>query len=136
VNLLLHTHRRSFPEGYESNRQLSDTAISSDGTHVPLLRLENKPIEVVTGIAKPEAFLAMLKARHLLIQSVTALPDHDDFSKWVPISPEVPLICTEKDAVKLWTIQPKALAIPLVFEPENNFWIDLDAQIAARQRYH
>jgi tetraacyldisaccharide 4'-kinase len=136
VNLLLHTHRRSFPEGYESNRQLSDVAISSDGTQVPLKSLENKALEVVSGIAKPEAFFAMLKARHLRIEKSTALPDHDNFSKWSPLSPHSQLVCTEKDAIKLWAIHPNALAIPLIFEPENNFWLDLDSQIASRRRYH
>ena len=136
VNLLLHTHRRTLPEGYESNRQLGDVAISSDGTQVPLKSLENKALEVVSGIAKPEAFVAMLKARHLLIENSTALPDHDNFSHWSPLSPQNQLVCTEKDAIKLWASHPSALAIPLIFEPENNFWLELDSQIAARQRYH
>jgi len=136
VSLLLHTHRRSLPEGYESNRQLSDVAISSDGSQVPLNSLENQALEVVTGIAKPDAFIAMLKERHLFIQDSTALPDHDDFSKWSPHFPQCQLVCTEKDAIKLWARHPSALAIPLIFEPENNFWIELDSQIAARQRYH
>jgi tetraacyldisaccharide 4'-kinase len=136
VNLLLHTHHRSLPEGYESIRQLSDVAIASNGTFVPLLSLTNQTLEVVTGIAKPDAFITMLKDRNLLIKDHSALPDHDDFSQWSPLSPESQLVCTEKDAIKLWARYPSALAIPLIFEPENDFWLELDSQITASQSYH
>ena len=43
-----------------------------------------------------------------------ALPDHDDFSALPVIRGE--LVCTEKDAVKLWRTRPDAWAVPLVVE--------------------
>jgi len=98
--------------------------------------LKLKPVEVVSGIAKPEAFLAMLAQGAFQIRHATALPDHDNFESWQPLHPELPLLCTEKDAVKLWTRFPQALAMPLVFEPETAFWQAFDQLFQSRHRYH
>jgi tetraacyldisaccharide 4'-kinase len=40
------------------------------------------------------------------------------------------LLCTEKDATKLWLHQPEALAVPLVLTPEAAFWQALDQRLA------
>jgi tetraacyldisaccharide 4'-kinase len=136
VDLLLHTHQRTFPEGFESSRELSSFALTSEGQQVPLADLKLTPVEVVSGIAKPEAFLAMLEQKQFQIRHSTALPDHDNFQTWQPSHPELPLLCTEKDAVKLWARFPHALAIPLVFEPETAFWKTFDQLFQSRHRYH
>jgi tetraacyldisaccharide 4'-kinase len=52
------------------------------------------------------------------------------------LHPELPLLCTEKDAVKLWKRFPQALAVPLVFEPEEAFWKAFDQLFLSRHRYH
>ena len=136
VDLLLHTHQRTLPEGFESLRELSSFALTSDGQQVPIAELKLNPVEVVSGIAKPEAFLAMLAQGQFQIRHSTALPDHDHFQTWQPSHPELPLLCTEKDAVKLWARFPKALAMPLVFEPEPSFWKAFDQLFQSRHRYH
>jgi tetraacyldisaccharide 4'-kinase len=136
VDLLLHTHQRTFPEGFESRRELSSFALTSEGQQVPLADLKLTPVEVVSGIAKPEAFLAMLEQKQFQIRHSTALPDHDNFQTWQPSHPELPLLCTEKDAVKLWARFPHALAMPLVFEPETAFWKTFDQLFQSRHRYH
>jgi tetraacyldisaccharide 4'-kinase len=136
VDLLLHTHQRTFPEGFESRRELSSFALTSEGQQVPLADLKLTPVEVVSGIAKPEAFLAMLEQKQFQIRHSTALPDHDNFQTWQPSHPELPLLCTEKDAVKLWARFPHALAMPLVFEPEAAFWKTFDQLFQSRHRYH
>ena len=136
VDLLLHTHQRTFPEGFESRRELSSFALTSEGQQVPLADLKLTPVEVVSGIAKPEAFLAMLEQKQFQIRHSTALPDHDHFQTWQPSHPELPLLCTEKDAVKLWARFPHALAMPLVFEPETAFWKTFDQLFQSRHRYH
>jgi tetraacyldisaccharide 4'-kinase len=41
------------------------------------------------------------------------------------------MICTEKDAVKLWREAPDALAVPLVCEPEPAFFSALDAKLSS-----
>ena len=136
VDLLLHTHQRTLPEGFESLRELSSFALTSDGQQVPLAELKLNLVEVVSGIAKPEAFLAMLEQGQFKIRHSTALPDHDNFQTWKPSHPQLPLLCTEKDAVKLWARFPQALAMPLVFEPESSFWEAFDQLFQSRHRYH
>jgi tetraacyldisaccharide 4'-kinase len=42
------------------------------------------------------------------------------------------LLCTEKDAIKLWLRQPEALAVPLVLTPEAAFWQALDKRLAEK----
>ena len=136
VDLLLHTHQRSLPEGFESRRELSSFALTSEGKQVPIADLKLKPVEVVSGIAKPDAFLAMLEQGQFQIRHSTALPDHDNFQTWKPSHPELHLLCTEKDAVKLWARFPQALAMPLMFEPEPSFWEAFDQLFQSRHRYH
>ncbi len=41
------------------------------------------------------------------------------------------LICTEKDAVKLWPRFPQALAVPLELALEPAFYEALDARLAS-----
>ena len=136
THLLLHTQQRTLAEGYESTRKLGPVAISQTGQQTHLTDLKLKPIEVVSGIAKPHAFIKMLNDLGMNIQHQTALPDHDDFSNWQAKYPELPLLCTEKDAIKLWKTHAYALAVPLIFEPEDAFWQQFDALIQATPRYH
>lgn len=136
VHILLHTQKRTLKEGFESVRKLSPFAINRTGQQIGLSDLKIKPIEVVSGIAKPQAFIGMLVDLGFQIQHQTALPDHDDFSKWQAQCPECPLLCTEKDAVKLWQTHPGALAVPLIFQPEDPFWHQFDALVEATPRYH
>ena len=136
IDLLLHSHQRTLPEGFESNRELSPFALTSKGQQIPTESLKSQRVEVVSGIAKPEAFLAMLENAQFQIAHSSALPDHDDFAGWNPAHPEMPLLCTEKDALKLWARYPQALAIPLVFEAEDAFWKAFDQLFQSRHRYH
>jgi tetraacyldisaccharide 4'-kinase len=136
VDLLLHTHQRTLAQGYESHRALQTYAITSSGKQVALANLKLSAVEVVSGIAKPEAFLAMLRQIQFQISHSSALPDHDNFETWARLQPELPLLCTEKDAVKLWVRFPEALAIPLIFEPERAFWEAFDQLFQSRHSYH
>ena len=45
------------------------------------------------------------------------------------------LICTEKDALKLWRLHPDALAVPLLLALPPAFFAALNARLAARG-YH
>ena len=42
------------------------------------------------------------------------------------------LVCTEKDAVKLWALRPDAWAVPLELEIEPAFWPALDRLLDAK----
>jgi tetraacyldisaccharide 4'-kinase len=136
IDLLLHTQSKSLAEGFESTRTLVTEVVDGHGHTMTLTALQNQPIEVVCGIAKPEAFKAMLLNQGLQIAHFTALPDHDNFQHWRAKNSEIPLICTEKDAVKIWPINPSAYAVGLNFAPEDSFWNAFDLLFKARHRYH
>ncbi len=136
VDLLLHTQHRTLAEGFESTRQLSAQAINGLGQSIELTALQNQSVEVVCGIAKPQAFAHMLNERGIQIAQLHALPDHANFSNWHASHPHLKLLCTEKDAIKLWATHPEAFAVPLLFEPELSFWQAFDALVNTRHRYH
>lgn len=136
VDLLLHTQRRTLSEGFESTRQLSAQTINGLGQSIELTALQNQSVEVVCGIAKPKAFAHMLEERGIQIARFHALPDHANFSNWHASHPHLKLLCTEKDAIKLWATHPEAFAVPLLFEPEMSFWQAFDALVNTRHRYH
>ncbi len=129
-DLVLHTGMHPAFEGFGARRALADHALRRDGTRVPLADLAGRPLAAVAAIAKPEAFFEMLRERGLSLQYAIALPDHHDFEGWT--APPGQLLCTEKDAVKLWRTAPDALAVPLVFTPEPGFFEALDAKLSSR----
>jgi tetraacyldisaccharide 4'-kinase len=126
---------------YRAPRQLADHALTQDGQRVALSTLAGQPLDAVAGLARPEAFFTMLRQSGLTLAHTHALPDHHDFQNWQPTcastpvsspaSPPTgrPLLCTEKDAAKLWAHQPDALAVPLIVTPEPAFWTALDTRI-------
>ncbi|MDO5692853.1 MAG: tetraacyldisaccharide 4'-kinase [Pseudomonadota bacterium] len=126
----------SAPLPFIATRRLSPQALRADGTRVPLADLRGQPLTAVAGIARPEAFFAMLRAAGLTLAHTQALPDHFGFDHW-PHPPDTgaTLICTEKDALKLWRHAPTALAVPLVLEVPAAFFAALDERLAARG-YH
>lgn len=132
VDLVLHTGRRAFAAGYGAERALAAFAQRADGSRVPLAALRGRPLRAVAGIARPEAFFAMLREQDLQLDQAIALPDHCDFAHWSPPAGEGELLCTEKDAVKLWRQHPDALAVPLAFAPEPAFLAALDQALDAR----
>ncbi len=85
----------------------------------------------LAAIARPEAFFAMLRAKGLPLADTLALPDHHDFNSWQRNNYKgYSLICTEKDAVKLWPLEPQALAVPLLFDLPEAFWQAFNARLA------
>ncbi|MDP9898972.1 tetraacyldisaccharide 4'-kinase [Variovorax ginsengisoli] len=132
-DLVLHTGSQPAFAGFTSQRALADHALRSDGTQVPLSQLSNRPLVALAAIARPEAFFDMLRARGLTLADTIALPDHHDLTQWTrPVSAtDAVLVCTEKDAVKLWRRVPDALAVPLVFTPEPAFFSALDAKLSS-----
>lgn len=126
VDLLLHTGSNGLPGGYQAHRQLANFAVDAKGKTVPLASLSGQPVDAVAGLARPEAFFTMLRKEGLALNDTTALPDHDDYANWPMAVLTRPLLCTEKDAAKLWQRQPQALAVPLELTPEPAFWKALD----------
>ena len=131
-DLVLHTGANPAFGGYRAQRALADHALRSDGSRVPLAELADQPVIALAAIARPEAFFDMLRARGVSPERCIALPDHYDFDSWQrPSGAGYRLVCTEKDAVKLWRIAPDALAVPLVFTPEPAFFAALDAKLSS-----
>lgn len=132
VDLLVHTGPNNLGGGHRAQRELAHFAINAHGKHVSLTSLSTQTVDAVAGLARPEAFFAMLRDAGLTLQNTTAAPDHFDFAHW-PASPlPRPLICTEKDAAKLWQRQPQALAVPLLMRFEPDFWLALDQVMAEK----
>ena len=130
--LILHTGRNPAFAGFSGARSLAPEGILADGTALPLTKLPAAQIVAVAGIARPEAFFVMLRERGLELASTMALPDHHDFAHWTrPIAGSYTLLCTEKDAPKLWPLEPAAVAVPLLFVPEPAFFAAFDHQVRA-----
>ncbi|KKW67592.1 hypothetical protein AAV94_09680 [Lampropedia cohaerens] len=99
-------------------RHLAGHAVDAAGQRHALAHIAQAPVIIaVAGIAQPEAFFAMLEHAGLRLQARVALPDHHDFGQLPPalqaLPPGAVVLCTEKDAVKLWRLLPNALAVPL-----------------------
>jgi tetraacyldisaccharide 4'-kinase len=133
IDLVLHTGALPAFDGFRSTRRLADHALRADGSRVDLSSLAGTALIALAGIAKPQAFFDMLTARGLTLAETRALSDHYDFDSYpLPADGGYTLICTEKDAVKLFPRQTDALAVPLVFEPEPAFFAAFDALLASR----
>ena len=135
VNLVLHTGLKPAFAGFTSSRKLADHAVAADGHRVELNALNHQPVVALAGIANPEAFFDMLRSRGLRLEKTIALPDHhhftaDDLSALAGCT----VLCTEKDAVKLFALPIHAkltlLAVPLEFSPEPAFFTALDTLLA------
>jgi tetraacyldisaccharide 4'-kinase len=111
---------------YQIQRHLAPFALRADGTQVPLADLTSQSVVAVAAIAQPDAFFAMLRAQGLTLTETISLPDHYTFSSW-PRDDLVArtLICTQKDAAKLWPSHPQALAVPLVVDIPPAFYTAL-----------
>ncbi|MFD0667526.1 tetraacyldisaccharide 4'-kinase [Ramlibacter sp. MAHUQ-53] len=128
VDLVLRPPGTAGIEGYGVERRLDTQALRADGTRRPLAELAREPVLALAGIARPEAFFSMLRAAGVSPAATLSLPDHHDFDAAPPaVPPGMAVVCTEKDAVKLWRHQPEAWAVPLSVAIEPAFWSAFDA---------
>jgi tetraacyldisaccharide 4'-kinase len=114
-------------DGFAVTRSLAGHALRADGARIALAQLQD--VTALAGIAKPEAFFAMLRAAGAGVSRELALPDHFDFTSLPAL--EGTLACTEKDAVKLWRTRPNAWAVPLHVRIDPAFWTALDAKLSS-----
>ena len=132
--LVLHTGNLPAFVGFTAQRTLAPFAKRKDGTTIALSALGEpgaKPVLAVAGIAQPESFFSMLRACQVPLAKTLALADHYDFDSFPRnVYEGYTIICTEKDAAKLWSVVPDALAIPLVFLPQRDFIATFDARIS------
>ena len=109
--------------------------MDAHGNRVPLDSLRGQALIALAGIAHPDAFFSMLLARGLVLGQTISLPDHYDFSGYqLAVDKDCTVLCTEKDAVKLFglpaTASVRLLAVPLRFAPEPAFLDAVDALLA------
>lgn len=137
--LVLHSAGAAWPGRFSAHRTLLPQLVDAAGRTRSLADLAEgtQPIVAVAAIAKPDAFFAMLRLHGLTLAHTLALPDHDDYAHFAEHAAAFPpgalLVCTQKDAPKLWLQRPLALAAVLEQRSEAGFFIALDALLAARR---
>lgn len=118
---------------FTATRRLATHARRADGQQIALADLRGQPLHALAGIARPEAFFALLVAAGLPPTTTEALPDHYDFASWTASKHAgSALVCTEKDAVKLWRRCPEAWVVPLEVALPADFYQQLDALLAPK----
>jgi tetraacyldisaccharide 4'-kinase len=129
---------------FEATRRLADHAIGPQGQRRPLGDFQDQAVTALAGIARPSVFFDMLRARGLTLAATVALPDHAGQQAYAELLQQStgPLLCTEKDAVKLFACRPQpaaddayqAWAIPLELRPDAAFFEALDHRLASIRR--
>jgi tetraacyldisaccharide 4'-kinase len=135
--LVLHTGQQPAFAGYSARRALAPYAINREDKRLAQdawTQADTRPVLALAGIAQPESFFGMLQAQGWPVAQTLALSDHYDFDS-LPrsIHEGYRLICTEKDAAKLWQTVPDAWAVPLRFEPTPDFFAAVDAHVERRK---
>jgi tetraacyldisaccharide 4'-kinase len=90
-------------------------------------------VQALAGIAKPDKFFAMLREQGLNVAHTQALPDHADLQDLHIDTAHGDVLCTEKDAVKLWIQHPQAWAVPLQTTLPQELLAAIDLHLAAAQ---
>lgn len=156
VDIVLHVHTPGsaakplpLPEGmpcFKAHKELSGQATALNGQIIELLRLPNEGLTAIAGIAKPQTFFDMLAYRGVSVGNELALADHQNFHEFVDSTLFIQLmrqglICTEKDAVKLFPLLREiadhetsvfAWSVPLVFTPEPAFFDALNEKLSSK----
>jgi tetraacyldisaccharide 4'-kinase len=132
AHLLIVSSGRALAGQFATRRRLGVIARRADGKSCPISSLRADPaLKALAGIARPAQFFAMLQEAGLTLAAHEALPDHANFRAYTRASlGPYTLLCTEKDAAKLWAIAPDAWAVPLEQSLDESFYAALEARIA------
>lgn len=126
---------------FVATRRLAAIARSSEGHERPLSELAGQDVVAVAGIARPDVFFEMLRDQGLTLSRCVALPDHasSDAYQTVLCSPSATVVCTEKDAVKLFAqaralpanTRPSLWTVPLELQLDPAFLAALDHRLVS-----
>ncbi|MEI6768437.1 MAG: tetraacyldisaccharide 4'-kinase [Betaproteobacteria bacterium] len=127
--------------GFAAQRSLAKKAFNAQGVGIELVQLQAHPkaeLMAVAGVGQPHLFFDMLKNLGLDIDRCLTLPDHAGEEDYVDLlkslklesRPNTHILCTEKDAVKLWSIYPQALAVALEMQLPSAFLKEIDQALA------
>ena len=122
-------------KGFTGRRSLETMVRNGKGQTRALQDLVHLPVAALAGIAHPERFFEMLRAQGITLVATQSLPDHADLAHWQapeswPQLANMQMLCTEKDAHKLWGQHPEIWSVRLRFEPEAAFFQQLDQALA------
>lgn len=134
--LVLRTGACTLP-GFSATRALAAIAINGHGETQLLstLAARGQPLLAMAGIAQPDNFFTMLRAAGVPLEHTAALADHYDFDSYSRTEHErYTLICTEKDATKLWRIEPRAWCVKLIQTLPADFLHAFDAALRGAPR--
>lgn len=128
----------STSHAFRAQRRLGDQLLGALGHSQPLSSLQNQPVSALAGIARPFAFFEMLEERGLQLADQCALPDHADDAAYVEALKGLgsTVVCTEKDAVKLWDhpeLAHTVWAATLELDIDPDFFAAVDHALATRQ---
>ena len=116
--LVVNTSGAPQPGQFGARRTLASHARNQQGQFIALEQLQEPgrlPLKAVAGIARPQLFFDMLRQTGLQLSATLALADHDSYGQQTARSlGNFELICTEKDAPKLWLIAPNAWSVALL----------------------
>ena len=132
---LLHTGDKAFGLSLAAKRSLSQIARNGQGEERDISSWQGQTVQALAAIAQPALFFAALEQAGLMLKQKHALPDHASLDNWLPVGDE-PLLCTEKDAVKLWPRLPSAWAVPLVCELPPQLLQPLSAEVQRLSLLH
>lgn len=121
MQIKVHTGHIGFEDSLAAHRQLAGFAVNGRGEKRDLRLWAGKAVAAVAAIAQPEAFFAALQSAGLTLSHTETFPDHAPLADWQP-SNRHDVLCTEKDAVKLWPQHPQVWAVPLLCELPEVFW--------------
>lgn len=103
-------------------RQLAAVARNARGERRALADLRHEHCMAVAAIARPEEFFTMLREQGLILSQTQVWPDHADFEDWQPENSAQTIVCTEKDAVKIWKKSPDVWAVGLEIHLPQDFF--------------
>ncbi|MBA4212464.1 MAG: tetraacyldisaccharide 4'-kinase [Polaromonas sp.] len=125
-------------------RRLADHVVGPRGESMALERLSSQRLTAVAGTARPGVFFDMLRARGISPAVEVGLADHASQADYAALMEENPpvLLCTEKDAVKLFPLllaspagqRSEVWAAPLELTPDPGFFTALDERLQALKR--
>lgn len=131
-------------QAHVAHRRLADQATDAQGVRRELQTFTRQTVVAIAGIARPEVFFQMLRERGLVLSQALALPDHAGAGAFdvLPRSSSVTVLCTEKDAVKVYDVvarrpaneRPAVWSVPLELQPEPAFFDALDRLLARSRR--
>jgi tetraacyldisaccharide 4'-kinase len=131
---------------FNAHKRLGTRATAWDTSTRPLSDLPRHTLTALAGIAKPQAFFDMLTQAGVSVHHACSLADHQNFDGFID-SEEFRhmerggLVCTEKDAVKLFPllkqraaegVAPTAWSVPLEFVPEPAFFQALTERLSSK----